>query len=157
ADGLRGYGEAAPLESYDGVSTDRVQDALERYQPVLADAQQMNGAQIIEACQAIEDLPQALAAVDLALWDRGGRRANKPVAELLTDDPARAVQVNATIGATDRRGAAAQAAEATARGFQCIKVKVGLGDDSGRIAAVRAAAGTQPALRLDANGAWDVE
>ena len=42
-------------------------------------------------------------------------------------------------------------------GFDCLKVKVGLGDDAGRLAAVRAAAGPQVALRLDANGAWDVE
>ena len=38
-----------------------------------------------------------------------------------------------------------------------MKVKVGVGDDAGRVAAVRAAAGPQVALRLDANGAWDVE
>ena len=157
ADGVCGYGEAAPLEPYDGVSTAEVEDVLERYRPALDDAQQMNGAQLIDACRRIADLPQAFAAVDIALWDRAGRRANKPVAELLTDDPAREVQVNATIGATDRRGAADQAAAAAARGFQCIKVKVGLGDDAGRIAAVRAAAGSEPALRLDANGAWDVE
>jgi len=156
-DGLTGYGEAAPLESYDGVSTARVLGALERYGPALADVQDFNGAQVIEACRGIEDLPQALAAVDMALWDRAGRRANRPVAELLTDDPAREVNVNATLGATDRRGAADEAARAVAEGFECIKVKVGIGDDAGRVAAVRAAAGPRVALRLDANGAWSVE
>jgi L-alanine-DL-glutamate epimerase-like enolase superfamily enzyme len=34
---------------------------------------------------------------------------------------------------------------------------VGTGDDAGRVAAVRAAAGAQATLRLDANGAWTVE
>jgi len=34
---------------------------------------------------------------------------------------------------------------------------VGVGDDAGRVAAARAAAGPQIALRLDANGAWSVE
>jgi L-alanine-DL-glutamate epimerase-like enolase superfamily enzyme len=38
-----------------------------------------------------------------------------------------------------------------------VKVKVGIGDDAGRIAAVRAAAGPEMAIRLDANGAWNVE
>jgi L-alanine-DL-glutamate epimerase-like enolase superfamily enzyme len=33
---------------------------------------------------------------------------------------------------------------------------VGIGDDAGRLAAVRAAAGPEVALRLDANGAWSV-
>ncbi len=49
------------------------------------------------------------------------------------------------------------AARAVADGFGCIKLKVGVGDDAGRVAAARAAAGPQVALRLDANGAWDVE
>ncbi len=36
-------------------------------------------------------------------------------------------------------------------------MKVGVGDDAGRVAAVRAAAGPEIDLRLDANGAWSVE
>ena len=42
-------------------------------------------------------------------------------------------------------------------GYTCVKLKVGVGDDAGRVAATRAAAGPAVALRLDANGAWDVE
>jgi len=156
-DGVTGYGEAAPLEPYDGVSVERAQAALERYVPVLAGARAANGAQLIDACRAADDLPQALAAIDLALWDRGGRISGKPVASLITDTPARTVPVNATLAAVDRTQAAQQAASAVADGFECIKVKVGLGDDAGRVAAVRAAVGPEVALRLDANGAWDVE
>ncbi len=155
--GATGRGEASPLEGYDGVSVARVARALERYRQVLADAQNMSGAQVIDACRKVEDLPQALAAVDIALWDRAGRRVGKPVAELLTDDPAREVKVNATLSATDRTSAAEQAQRAVEEGFECIKLKVGIGDDAGRVAAVRAAAGTQVALRLDANGAWGVD
>ena len=65
--------------------------------------------------------------------------------------------VNATIGAADRAGAAAAAAGARAAGFGCVKLKVGVGDDAGRVAAVRAALGPDVRLRLDANGAWSVE
>ncbi|HSZ70551.1 MAG TPA: mandelate racemase/muconate lactonizing enzyme family protein [Solirubrobacteraceae bacterium] len=156
-DGVTGYGEAAPLEAYDGVSTDRVQRVLESYRPVLARSGDMNGAQVIEACRVIEDLPAALAAIDLALWDRAGRRAGRPVARLLSDDPVARVPVNATLTALDRRGAAEQAAAAVRAGYSCLKLKVGAGDDAGRVAATRAAAGPAVALRLDANGAWDVE
>ncbi|MBX5442333.1 MAG: o-succinylbenzoate synthase, partial [Solirubrobacteraceae bacterium] len=60
-------------------------------------------------------------------------------------------------GAGPGAGAAAAAAAAAAAGFRCVKLKVGTGDDAGRVAAVRAAAGPGMALRLDANGAWDVE
>jgi len=156
-DGVQGYGEAAPLEAYDGVSIERVQLALERYGPVLERGGDMNGAQLIEACRAVEDLPAALAAIDLALWDRAGRRAEKPVAALLSDDPVAQVPVNATLSALDRAEAAEQAARAVREGFGCLKLKVGVGDDAGRVAATRAAAGPRVALRLDANGAWSVE
>jgi L-alanine-DL-glutamate epimerase-like enolase superfamily enzyme len=152
-----GRGEAAPLEPYDGVPLAVVEEALEAYRPALSQANSLGGPQLLDGCRAIADLPQALAAVDMALWDRAGRREGKPVAALLTGDPAWAVPVNATIGAEDRAGAAAAAATASQAGFRCLKVKVGVGDDAGRVAAVRAAAGPDVALRLDANGAWTVE
>jgi L-Ala-D/L-Glu epimerase len=38
-----------------------------------------------------------------------------------------------------------------------VKLKAGIGDDAGRVAAVRAAIGPEAAIRLDANGAWSVE
>jgi L-alanine-DL-glutamate epimerase-like enolase superfamily enzyme len=156
-DGVTGYGEAAPLQPYDGVSIARVEQALERYRPVLQRSTGMNGAEIVDACRRVEDLPEAFAAIDLALWDRAGRRAGRPVASLLTDTPAERVPVNATLSALDRRGAAEQATRAVERGFDCLKVKVGVGDDAGRIAAVRSAASPHTALRVDANGAWSVE
>jgi L-alanine-DL-glutamate epimerase-like enolase superfamily enzyme len=156
ADGVTGYGEAAPLEPYDGVSVARVEQALERYRPVLAEFDGAEGARLMDACRELDDLPAALAAIDLALWDRAGRRAGKPVASLLTDAPAAEVPVNATLSALDRAGAAEQAAAAVRAGFTCLKVKVGIGDDAGRVAAMRAAAGPAVALRLDANGAWSV-
>jgi L-alanine-DL-glutamate epimerase-like enolase superfamily enzyme len=158
ADGVIGRGEAAPLEPYDGVPAEMVAMALERHARAIAGLPDgATGIQVVEACRAAADLPQALAAVDLALWDRGGRREGRPVAALLADDPLAAVTVNATIGALDRAGAAAAAASAAAAGFACVKVKVGVGDDAGRVAAVRAAAGPEMALRLDANGAWSVD
>jgi L-alanine-DL-glutamate epimerase-like enolase superfamily enzyme len=157
-DGVAGRGEAAPLEGYDGVSPARARAALEAYRTVLEDSDDaLPGGALLDACRAADDLPQALAAVDMALWDRAGRRAGRPVARLLTDDVLDEVAVNATIGATDRAGAAAGAAAARRAGYRCVKLKVGIGDDAGRVAAVRTALGPEPLLRLDANGAWDVD
>jgi len=155
ADGVVGRGEAAALEPYDGVSPARTHTALHAYRTVLMHSgDELAGGELLDACRAADDLPQALAAVDLALWDRAAKRAGHPVAALLSDTPLDAVAVNATIGAEDRAGAAAAAAEARRVGFRCVKLKVGIGDDGGRVAAVRAALGPQIDLRLDANGAW---
>jgi L-alanine-DL-glutamate epimerase-like enolase superfamily enzyme len=150
-----GEGEAAPLEPYDGVPTAAVRAALDVYGAVLESiGPDASHTEVLGRCAAERALAPALAAIDLALWDRAGRAAGRPVAELLARDAAGSVTVNATIGATDRAGAAAAAARAVAEGFGCLKVKVGVGDDGGRLAAVRAAVGPAVALRADANGAW---
>ncbi|GAC1434693.1 MAG: hypothetical protein NVSMB51_02510 [Solirubrobacteraceae bacterium] len=155
--GLTGRGEAAPLLPYDGVSLGVVQAALEAYRPLLEAPAPPTRGTLLDACRQRADVAQALAAVDLALWDLAGRRAGKPVCELLSASPAAEIEVNATIGALDRAGAANAASRAVARGFGTIKLKVGTGDDAGRVAAVRAAVGPRVQLRLDANGAWSVD
>lgn len=156
ADGAVGYGEAAPLEGYDGVTIDDARAALEDCRALLAESDGGQRSELLQECARAAVLPQATAAVDLALWDLTGRRLREPVWRLLgARDPA-PVAVNATIAATDRAGAAREAAAAAAAGFGCLKVKVGVGDDAGRLAAVRAAAGSQMRIRLDANGAWSI-
>ena len=153
--GDAGEGEAAPLEPYDGVPLAAVLAALDAYAAVLADAgPEDDAADLLDACRAERPLPQALAAVDLALWDRAGRRAGRPVAALLGGSVEEPIAVNALIAAEDRAGAAEAAAAAVADGFSCVKVKVGIGDDAGRLAAVRAAVGPRVAIRAAANGAW---
>ena len=153
ADGIGpdGCGEAAPLQAYDGVSDELVRAALHRYADALTGLPDAAGPAVMEACREVADVPQALAAVDLALWDRAGKRAGKPVAALLSDDHLDEVRCNALLTSLG------QAQDAVDRGFDCLKVKVGLGDDARTIAALRAALGQEVMLRLDANGAWDVE
>jgi L-Ala-D/L-Glu epimerase len=146
-----GWGEAAPLEPYDGVSPARCRAALESYLPVIRSFDEsLPGVRLVDACRAVDPLPQALAAVDLALWDRAGRRAGQPLCELLTDAPAALVPVNALADSAEA------AAEAVRAGFSCVKAKAGLDDDAVRLRAIRAAIGPGAALRIDANGAWNV-
>ena len=154
-EGDYGDGEAAPIEGYDGISLGAVRSALEVYGAVLARASpRSTHAELLAACAAERALPHALAAVDLALWDRAGRRTGFPVAQLIAAGAVGSVPVNATLRSADRAGCAAAAAAAAEAGFRCVKMKVGIGDDAGRVAAVRAAAGDAMAIRVDANGAW---
>jgi len=150
-------GEAAPLEPYDGISLEAVRAALERCRPLLEDATPQDRTELVDACWLEAGLPQAVAAVDLALWDLEARRTSVPTAVLLgAAQEAAEVPLSATIAAIDRAGAAAEAAAAVEAGLRCVKLKVGVGDDAGRLAAVRATVGQDVALRIDANGAWSV-
>ena len=158
ADGVAGAGEAAPLPSYDGVTLDDVRAALEDCRSIVHEAEGLPRAMVLAACRKAAVLPQAVAAIDLALWDLEGRRADVPVWRLLGAHPdPEPIAVNALIAAEDRAGAAAEASRAVKDGFACVKLKVGIGDDAGRVAAVRAAVGPDVGIRLDANGAWEVD
>ena len=155
--GCVGFGEAAPLADYHGVNTDDVLEALEACRDMLAAApDDVSPGQALAEWRAVAVLP-AVAAVDIALWDLEGRRTGQPVWRLLGAQAAEPVEVNYTIAAPDRAGAAAQAAAARAGGFRCVKAKVGIGDDAGRLAAIRAVLGPDVAIRLDANGAWSTD
>ena len=132
-DGRVGWGEAAPLEPYDGVSLDDVIDSLREGPPPRGSA------------------PQARAAWELAELDLQMRRRGKPLGEPGAD----AIPVNCTLPAGPPEEVAAAAAAGLRKGFSCFKVKVGLPDDDERVAGVREAIGSWPALRVDANGAWE--
>ena len=163
-DGAIGHGEAAPLEPYDGVPSAAVAAALDAYAVILGEADmRADRPALLARCAAERPLAQALAAIDMALWDIDAKRADVPLAQLIAGlvsaadaapEPLTAIAVNAVIGATDRDGAAREAADHVERGYRTLKVKVGVGDDAGRLAAVRAAAGPDVSLRADANGAW---
>jgi O-succinylbenzoate synthase len=64
------------------------------------------------------------------------------------------IPVNTTVPAVDPEKASALV---TASKCTTAKVKVAQGDDYGRVEAVRSALGPAGRIRLDANGAWDVE
>jgi L-Ala-D/L-Glu epimerase / N-acetyl-D-glutamate racemase len=129
-DGFVGYGEAAPLTPYDGVTVDEVLVALRG-----------GGA---------GGPPQARAAEEMALLDLEASRAGRPIGEPGAD----AIAVNRTLAGGPPAEVAERAAEGVREGYSCFKAKVGLPDDAERVAAVREAVGPWPALRVDANGAW---
>ncbi len=100
--------------------------------------------------------------VEMALLDALGKERDVSVGALLAPAgvlPRESVRVNAVIGSRDAQRAAQLARQAAAAGYRCVKLKVGMERDaeseSERIALVREAIGTDVALRLDANEAWN--
>lgn len=160
SDGPVGRGEAAPLEAYDGVPDDACRAALRALAAALNEIDEDEpGHVVLDRLTGVTGVQQALAAVDLAMWDRGAQRAGRPVAPLLASDALASVAVHKTIGGLPPEDAGAAAARATAEGYTAFKVKVGgdpLDVDLARVAAVREAAGPEARIKVDANGAWTV-
>jgi D-galactarolactone cycloisomerase len=101
-------------------------------------------------------LAQAIAGVDIALWDLAARRAGRPLWRLLGGEgdgrlPAYASGIN-----PDQ--AVAQALAARAAGHHAFKLKIGFGRriDLDNLGAVRAALGPEAPIAVDANQAWDL-
>ena len=98
----------------------------------------------------------AKAAADMALWDLYGKRCGLPVYRLLGGGR-KTLKTDLTISVNDPETMAEDARKAVARGFDCLKVKVGVDPalDAKRLQAIRAAVPESVALRVDANQAWN--
>lgn len=100
-------------------------------------------------------IAQAIAGLDLALWDLVARRAGQPLWRLLG-------------GSSDEIGVYASGinpdapheivARKRAEGFRAFKLKVGFDErrDLDNLKLVREASGTHDAVMVDANQAWDL-
>jgi L-alanine-DL-glutamate epimerase-like enolase superfamily enzyme len=101
---------------------------------------------------------EAIAGVDIALWDLLGQIAGKPVWQLLAGHGRRTVPVYASSVLLDTpEHMAGEARRLVADGYRAIKLKVGqsVGADTERIEAVREAVGSSVELMVDANSGYD--
>ena len=91
----------------------------------------------------------------MALWDLYGQLHQIPVHKLL-GGARRTLVTDLTISVNPPEQMARDAREAVARGYDCLKVKVGADPtlDTARLAAVRKAVGRGVCIRIDANQAW---
>lgn len=155
--GTIGLGEASPHPALGPAAAKEAQEALKLIMPRLLNASIEEIADLID-----ERLPPALAcAIDTAACDALAIARGVSIARLLSGSVAARVPANATIGAETDHDTTAAAMAARESGFRCVKLKVGMGrgieEERQRVAAVRQALGPDIGLRLDANGAWDVE
>lgn len=155
AGGVRGVGEATPLpgwtEGYEDCKA-ALRDPPATWQAVDATLGEMRSS-----------TPAARHGYRLAVLDAEARANEQSLASLLTErvdfpEPSESVPVNATVGDGSVEATVDGAREAVNAGFDCLKLKVGaqaLSGDLDRVRAVRDA--VDAAIRVDANGAWDLE
>lgn len=166
-DGCVGLGESLPLAGWTETE-EACERALERgYQAITTVDDSVSAAvsegQLLPSSyeRILNDIhaPAARHGLSLGLLDLRARLLDQPLVSLLGGAPG-TVPVNATVGDSTPEETAAAVSEQVKKGYRNIKCKVGarpVSEDRDRIAAVRRAAGESTALRLDANGSWDLE
>ncbi|RTL72703.1 MAG: mandelate racemase/muconate lactonizing enzyme family protein [Hyphomicrobiales bacterium] len=167
AQGARGYGEV--WCNFPAVGAEhRARLVTSVLAPLLtarpfADAAQafahMTEATAVLALQSAEPGPfaQAIAGVDIALWDLAARKASQPLWRHLDASASPVVGVYAS--GLNPTGPEALAAQKRSEGYRAFKLKIGFGLDRDlrNLSAVREAIGPECALMADANQAWDLE
>jgi L-alanine-DL-glutamate epimerase-like enolase superfamily enzyme len=102
----------------------------------------------------------AVAAIEMALWDILGKSCELPVSALLGGTVRATVPYYFYLSVPDRDPATAraQAAEGVRRGFRTLYLKIGfdVANDVALAQAVREEVGPDVAIRVDANEAWTV-
>jgi D-galactarolactone cycloisomerase len=105
-------------------------------------------------------LIEAIAGIDIALWDLAGQAAGQPIARLLGGFGRASVPAYASsINWTDDPAVETEVARALAQGFTQIKVKIGrpVPRAIARVRQVRSLVGDEVLLGADANWAYDAD
>lgn len=157
--GLCGWGEAAPIHWLEG-NLERCEQALRS----LSDAAGSTTEELRCRHATIQSVDASAAcALDTALCDIEARQSGTTLADWLAGPQAAGSEIEcptvaALISQADPEALAEQARIRAGQGYRCLKIKVGADTvtrDVERIAAVRAI--FDGSLRLDANGAWNLE
>ena len=155
--GAVGYGEAPPTGAITGDTTGAIIGAIEDHIAKTILGREVEDFEpLIQSVQkCVVGNSSAKAAVDMALWDLYGQLYSIPVYKLLGGGR-RQIVTDITISVNDPEVMAKDALLALDRGYDCLKIKVGVNPelDVARLAAVRKAVGREVVIRIDANQAW---
>ena len=153
ADGLEGWGEAAPSRYY-GETAGTVVAALERMRPVIEGADDPGKLETLERelRGAIGHNGSAHAAVSAALHDLVGKSVGLPLWKLWGLDPSEAPLSSFTIGLDEPDVVRQKVIEAAE--YPILKVKLGTDRDEEILSTICEAASPETVLRVDANAAW---
>jgi len=157
ADGVTGLGELAGTRAEGGETCDTGSAQLSAFWQ-----ESMAGLAISEIWDRAREAgvrPRALAALDVALWDRFAKLCGQPLWRLF-GLPRRSVPTSITVGINPPELVRDQTAEMLRRtGCRHLKIKLGNkegleADQASFLAAAEAARPFRVGLRVDANGGW---
>lgn len=155
--GIIGYGEAPPTGVITGDTTGAIIGAFhDHIIPTLLGRDMDEFETLTHDLQhCIVKNNSAKAAADMALWDVYGKIYGIPVYKLW-GGCRKQITTDITISVNPPEQMAADAIQAVQRGYDTLKVKVGIQPslDIERLTAIRNAVGQAVRVRIDANQAW---
>jgi D-galactarolactone cycloisomerase len=165
SDGVQGYGEVwCNFPSVGAEHRARLVDSV--FRPMLLEHPVVHPADTFHmltqrtevlALQSGEPGPfaQAIAGIDLALWDLWARKAKLPLWRVLGGA---SDEIEVYASGLNPVGAEALVREKAAEGYRSFKLKVGFGRerDLANLASLRSIIGDACTLQADANQAWDL-
>lgn len=159
ANGVRGYGEAAPFPAFNGETRDRTRAALLALQDRVVGGNVRSWRRLArEWAVDLAGQGAARCALETAMLDAFTRHHKVSLWRYLGGSR-RALRTDFTITTGPVEAARATAAAAQARGFRTLKIKVGAGDPMADLDRIRAVRGAAPAaaLLLDANAGFTAD
>ncbi len=157
--GWTGFGEGAtdPLWPQGMTPAELARLIMDTVVPVLRGRDPADLERLIPDLERAAGNPFAVAAADMALWDVVGRARGQSVVALLGGAARARMPLHLPIGIKSPDEVTEDVRQAVEAGYQDFKLKVGGPDadaEAASVAAVRATAGPEARIRLDANQAW---
>lgn len=161
-DGLEGWGEASPFAiDNKPTSSDRLLSELEQVIPQLEQFHPLQRQEITTKLQQLEISSAIGAAIDMALYDWLGKKANLPLWQIWGLSCDRIVPISVTIGISTPEAAVARLQDwQNTLDVKMLKLKLGstagVAADRAMVSAIRQAA-PHTRLTVDANGGWSFD
>jgi L-alanine-DL-glutamate epimerase-like enolase superfamily enzyme len=163
ADGIEGWGEASPFGIGDfRQSTEQILEHLARARPLLEPLHPLERARVEQTLREAGIGSAARAAIDIALWDWLGKRTGLALWQMLGLSREAIVPTSVTIGINPP-----EVAQQRTRDWleltqaRALKIKLGnpagIEADQAMFEAIRQVAPHGIALRVDANGGWNLQ
>ncbi len=155
--GISGFGEAVPVPYVLNETVQGVSEFLKKFSAYLSGKNPFFRARIYAELSRLNAPHSAFAAIDMALWDILGKRAELPLYELLGSNSAK-IETSGTISIGNEKHTAESAKKLLKAGFKTIKMKVGLNvkEDVKRVKLLRSISRSFK-IYLDANQGYSAD
>ena len=155
SDGIVGYGEAVPTPFITGDTMGSIEDELKVFSKELIGSDESPETINKKMKQIMKASKASRNAVDCAIWDILGKRANMNLVKLLGNNK-KSIATSYTIDLVDAEQAEAQAKELLKQGIKVFKIKMGTGMESDieRVRRVREVIGEKPMIYVDFNQSY---